>query len=127
MKIFEEWVLGFMGRFNAGDLDGAMSDFTEQGQYIDEFGNSYLGKSQIRTALSPIFDGSYGSLVYTVDDMILEPEKERALVTWTLSITGSDSGVSKMRGLDILEFDGEKVKSKNCYIKAKEVLIEAIT
>jgi len=32
-----------------------------------------------------------------------------------------------MRGLDVLEFDGDKLKLKNCYIKAKEVLIEAIT
>lgn len=127
MKLFEDRVLKFMERFNIGDLDSTMSDFAEEGKYIDEFGNTYSGKVQIRKALTPIFDGSYGALAYTIEDMILDPENEKALVTWSLNITGSDSAVSRMRGLDVLEFDGDKLKLKNCYIKAKEVLIEAIT
>lgn len=124
MTAFKKHVLRFMGRFNDSDLDGALSDFTDDGQYIDEFGKVHQGKTEIRTAMTPIFDGSYGALVYVIEDMILDSANEKALVTWTLNITGSDSSVNKMRGLDVLNFEGEKVSSKNCYIKAKEVLIE---
>ena len=127
MKLFEDRVLKFMERFNVGDLDGAISDFAEEGKYIDEFGTTYSGKARIRKALTPIFDGSYGALAYTVEDLILDPENEKALVTWSLAITGPEGAASRMRGLDVLEFDGDKLKLKNCYIKAKEVLIEAIT
>ncbi len=126
MTAFKEHVLRFMDRFNASDLDGALSDFTDDGQYIDEFGNIHQGKTEIRAAMAPIFDGSFGFLVYTIEDIILDPENEKALVTWTLRITSADNPVSTMRGLDVLDFDGEKVRSKNCYIKAKEVLVEPI-
>lgn len=124
MADFKDHVLRFMDRFNSGDLDGALSDFTDNGQYIDEFGTTHRGKTELRTALTPILDGSYGSLAYTIEDMLLDSQNSRALVTWTLRITDPDNAVSKMRGLDILDFDGEKVRSKNCYIKAKDVLIE---
>ena len=126
MSDFKEHVLRFMGRFNDSDLDGALSDFTDDGQYIDEFGKVHQGKTAIRTAMTSIFDGSYGALVYVIEDMILDSANEKALVTWTLNITGSDSSVNKMRGLDVLDFDGEKVSSKNCFIKAKEVLVEPV-
>lgn len=126
MTVFKQHVLRFMGRFNDSDLDGALSDFTDDGQYIDEFGKAHQGKTEIRAAITPIFDGSFGALVYIIEDMILDPANEKALVTWTLKITGPDNSVSKMSGLDVLDFDGEKVSSKNCFIKAKEILIEPI-
>jgi len=126
MTTFKENVVNFMGRFNNKDLEGALSDFTDDGQYIDEFGNTHKGKTAIRTVLAPILDGSFGALTYTTEDIILDPSNQRALVTWTLNITANDNSISKMRGLDILDFNGKKVSSKNCYIKAKEVLIEAV-
>jgi len=126
MTIFKGHVQRFMGHFNANDLNGVLNDFTDDGQYIDEFGKVHQGKMQIRTAMTPIFDGSFGALTYIIEDIILDPENQKALVTWTLKITAPDSSVSKMRGLDVLDFDGEKVSTKNCYIKAKEVLIEPI-
>lgn len=127
MPAFKENVLSFMDRFNEGDLDGTMSDFTDDGQYIDEFGVTHQGLSAIRAVLTPILCGHFGKLNYTIEDLILDPENDRALVTWTLKITAEDNSVSKMRGLDILDFAGEKVRSKNCYIKSKEVLIEPVT
>ncbi|WP_339671467.1 nuclear transport factor 2 family protein [Dasania marina] len=126
MATFKENVLSFMGRFNDNDLEGALSDFTDDGQYIDEFGNTHQGKTEIRAVLTPIFDGSFGTLTYITEDIISDPSNERAMVTWTLKIKGADNSVCKMRGLDILDFDGKKVRSKNCYIKAREVLIEPI-
>lgn len=126
MTEFKSHVLRFMDRFNSGDLDGALNDFADDGEYVDEFGNSHRGKTQLRKILTPILDGSYGGLVYTVEEMILDPDNSKALVTWTLTITGADNSVSKMRGLDVLVFKGEKVRLKNCYIKSKDVLIEPV-
>lgn len=126
MTAFKDQVLRFMNHFNVSDLDGALSDFTKDGQYIDEFGTTHQGAAAIRTALTPIFDGTFGTLAYTIEEMMLDSGNNRALVTWTLKITGADRAVSKMRGLDVLDFDGDKVRSKNCYIKAKEVLIEPV-
>jgi|GEM_PF-4948502 uncharacterized protein (TIGR02246 family) len=126
MTTLKENVMRFMSRFSDNDLEGALANFTDDGQYIDEFGNTHQGKAAIRAVLTPIFDGSYGTLTYVTEETILDPENERALVTWTLKIKGDDQSTCKMRGLDILDFEGTKVTSKNCYIKAKEVLIEPI-
>lgn len=126
MTDFKDHVLRFMDRFNAGDLDGALNDFANDGQYIDEFGNTHRGRTELRKVLTPILDGSYGSLAYTIEEMILDPENSKALVTWTLRITNSDNSVNKIRGLDVLDFEGEKVRSKNCYIKSRDVLIEPV-
>ncbi|PLW69873.1 YybH family protein [Pseudohalioglobus lutimaris] len=127
MTELEEHVANFMARFNASDLEGALADFSDEGRYIDEFGNVHAGKIEIRAAMTPIFDGSFGDLAYTVEETIVDPASEKALVTWTLRITGADNSVSMMRGLDILVFDGARVLLKDCYIKAKEVLVEPIS
>jgi hypothetical protein len=44
MKIFKGHVQRFMGHFNANDLNGVLNDFTDDGQYIDEFGKVHQGK-----------------------------------------------------------------------------------
>ncbi len=127
MSELETKVLQFMERFNAGDLDAAMADFAENSQYIDEYGTIHSGKKDISEALAPIFNGAFGQLKYTVSDLILDSDANRALVTWELLITGADSAVSRMQGLDILDFEGTRVRSKNCFIKAKETLIEPLS
>lgn len=117
--------LDFMACFNGKDVDAAMDWFAQDAIYTDPEGKLYRGGEEIRAALSVIFDGTLGQIHYKVTDMIVDEAASKALVTWTLEMTAEDGGVTMMRALDILQFENEKVRSKDCYSRASALLIES--
>lgn len=114
----------FMTRFNLADLDGIVASFAAGGVYHDPVGHAHSGQDAIRAALAPLFDGSMGKLHYAIQETLLDESDERALVTWTLSMTAQDGVISRLRGLDILRFSGQELREKNCYCKADALHFE---
>lgn len=76
-------------------------------------------------SLRSIFDGTLGSVHYEVHSTILDEATQRALVTWTMLMTAADGSRSSAEGLDILQFEDERLVSKNAFCKADSLAIRA--
>jgi ketosteroid isomerase-like protein len=114
----------FLAYFNEGDLEGALASFAPDGEFLDATGAAHTGAPALRAALTPLFDGSRGTFNYETTEMFVEEATGRALVTWILTITPKNGAAAKVRGLDILRFAEDGVKSKNAFCKARELLVE---
>ncbi|MCP3987909.1 MAG: nuclear transport factor 2 family protein [Actinomycetia bacterium] len=113
---------GFMEAFNENDLDRMMSYFAPDGAVYDEFnGTANQGVDAIRAAFAPQFDGAFGEMKFLDEDLFLDPEADKVMVSWrcTLEVKGEPVG---WRGLDLLHWDGDKVTQKITYAKAKAPL-----
>ena len=121
----ERLVLDFTDCFNQDDLDGVMAYFAEDSVYDEFNGNRSEGKAAIRAAFEPQFRGDFGTIRFHQEDLILDPDAGKALISWTcsLDIPNSDDGKRNAshkawRGLDILHFRDGKLTVKQTYAKA---------
>ena len=120
-----QWVLDFTEAFNRDDLDGVMSCMAD-GAVYDEFnGTRSEGKVAIRAAFEPQFRGDFGVIRFQREDLILDHEAGKALISWTCSFQLDDSSVA-WRGLDVLHFRDGLVTVKETYAKAQKPLITQI-
>ncbi len=113
----------FTDAFNRNDLDAVMAFFSEDGVYDEFSGKCNRGKVAIRAAFEPQFSGAFGSMKFLEDDVLVDGEAGKAMISWrcTLSVNGKPTS---WRGLDLLLFVGECVVSKRTYAKAKAPLFE---
>jgi len=113
----------FTDAFNRNDLDAVMAFFAEDGVYDEFNGKRNRGKAEIRAAFEPQFSGAFGDMKFLEDDMVVDAETDKAMISWrcTLSINGKPTS---WRGLDLLLFVRECVVSKRTYAKARAPLFE---
>lgn len=112
----------FMDAFNRMDLDAMMSFFASDGAVYDEFNGTFnTGLDAIRAAFAPQFDGAFGDMKFLDEDLFIDPEVGKVLVSWTcsLEVKGQPTG---WRGLDLLHWEGDKITRKITYAKAKAPL-----
>ena len=97
--------------------------FSEDGVYDEFSGKCNRGKVAIRAAFEPQFSGAFGSMKFLEDDIFVDAEAGKAMISWrcTLSVDGKPTS---WRGLDLLLFVGECVVSKRTYAKARVPLFE---
>jgi ketosteroid isomerase-like protein len=125
----ERLVLDFTDCFNQDDLDGVMAYFAEDSVYDEFNGARSEGKAAIRAAFEPQFRGDFGTIRFHQEDLILDPDAGKALISWTCSLdrpnsndgshTASHNAWHKAwRGLDILHFRDGKLTVKQTYAKA---------
>lgn len=115
----------FMDAFNRMDLDSTMSYFAAEGAVYDEFnGSMNNGLDAIRGAFAPQFEGAFGEMKFLDDDLFIDPEESKVMVSWTcsLEVKGERTG---WRGLDLLHWEGDKIVRKLTYAKAKAPLFDA--
>ena len=113
----ERLVLDFTDCFNRDDLDGVMAYFAEDSVYDEFNGNRSEGKAAIRAAFEPQFRGDFGTIRFHQEDLILDSDAGKALISWTCSLDRGDSH-NAWRGLDILHFRDGKLTVKQTYAKA---------
>ena len=113
----------FTDAFNRNDLDTVMAFFADDGIYDEFNGKRNRGKSAIRAAFEPQFNGAFGKMEFIEDDIFVDAETCDAMIAWrcTLAIKGMPTS---WRGLDLLRFVGERVVSKRTYAKARAPLFE---
>jgi ketosteroid isomerase-like protein len=113
----------FMAAFNRNDLDTVMSFFTDDAVYDEFNGKSNQGKSAIRAAFAPQFNGAFGNMQFLDEDLFIDAETGKVMASWrcTLVIKGKPTA---WRGLDLLHFQGDKLVRKITYAKAKAPLFE---
>ena len=113
-----ELAANFVGAFNRHDIDAAMAFVCETAIFEDARGGRFVGKQAIRDAFMPLFNGTLGSPIFHDDDLFVDVEQGKVAVSWELQITVA--GVDKrLRGVDMLHFDGDKLARKLTYAKAE--------
>ena len=108
---------GFVEAFNRQDLDAVADWFTEDAVMDDLRGEVIEGREAIRAAFAPLLNGERGRIRFDGEELFAEAASDKVLASWTLTMEVSGKPM-KMRGLDILEFRGDKVARKLVYCKA---------
>jgi len=113
----------FVDAFNRMNLDDVVSFFAEDGIYEDSTGGRHIGHDAIRTAFAPLVGGSRGNIRFDGEDVFVETDTGKVLASWRLNLD-KDGEVSVIRGIDILEFEANKLKKKMAYMKADKPHLE---
>lgn len=114
-------VRAFVQAFNRRDLDDVMSYFADDSIYDELTGVRHVGKAAIRDAFVPQFRGDYGPIVFDEEDLFVDEQAGKALVSWVCRLEGKPGG---WRGLDVLCFADGQVVEKRTYTKADVPKIE---
>ncbi len=112
----------FLDAFNAHDVDAVMSFFTED-CVLDmprgpaPGGRRLVGKEQVRTGIQARFDGipdvHYGDDRHWVCG-------DRAVSEWTIRGTQATGEPIHVRGCDLFELTGDKIRRKDSFWKIVE-------
>ena len=113
----------FVDAFNRMNLDDVVNFFATDGVYEDSTGGRHVGHEAIRTAFKPLVGGSRGKIRFDGEDIFVEAESGKVLASWRLNLD-KDGSVSVIRGIDILEFTGDKLKRKGAYMKVDKPHLE---
>ena len=113
----------FVDAFNRMNLDDVVNFFATDGVYEDSTGGRHVGHEAIRTAFEPLVGGSRGKIRFDGEDIFVEAESGKVLASWRLNLD-KDGSVSVIRGIDILEFTGDKLKCKGAYMKVDKPHLE---
>ena len=113
----------FVDAFNRMNLNDVVSFFADDGIYEDSTGGRHIGHDAIRTAFEPLVGGSRGSIRFDGEDVFVETDTGKVLASWRLNLD-KDGEVSVIRGIDILEFEADKLKKKMAYMKADKPHLE---
>ena len=113
----------FVDAFNRMNLDDVVSFFSENAVYEDSSGGRHVGHEAIRTAFEPLVGGSRGRIRFDGEDVFAEVETGKVLASWRLNLD-KDGDVSVIRGIDVLEFEGNKLAKKLAYMKVDKPHLE---
>ena len=102
--------------FNRMSLDDVVAFFTEDGIYEDSTGGRHIGLAAIRAAFEPLVGGSKGKIHFDGEDVFVEADSGKVLASWRLTLD-REGEISMIRGIDILEFEQDKLKKKMAYMK----------
>ena len=114
----------FVDAFNRMNLDDVLSFFSEDAVYEDSAGGRHVGHNAIRIAFEPLVGGSRGRIRFDGEDVFAEVETGKVLASWRLSLD-KDGDVSVIRGIDVLEFQGNKLAKKLAYMKVDKPHLES--
>ena len=115
-----ELLAEFGEAWNRHDPDCLMEYMAEDCSYQASFGpelegRAYVGREAVRQGFAIFFelypDGRF------VDSEIWVLDGERGAAKWTFVATGPDGGELRVRGCDLFEFDGPKIRRKNAFRK----------
>lgn len=112
----------FLAAFNAHDLDAIMAFFAEDCELClprgrEPWGARYVGKAAVRDGLATRFAGipdvHYGEDAHWVCG-------SHGVSTWLLTGTTRTGDSIRVRGVDLLEFEGGRIVRKDSYWKIVE-------
>ena len=117
-----ERVQDFTEAFNRESIDEVMAYFADDAIYDEFHGERHVGKPAIRAAFEPQFEGKYGRMRFHTEDMFLDVETGKAMISWMLTVESGDRA-GGWRGLDLLYFRDGKLVEKHTYAKTHRPLI----
>lgn len=116
------WVEDFTEAFNRENIDEVMAYFADDAIYDEFHGERHVGKAAIRAAFEPQFEGKYGRMRFHTEDMFLDIDTGKAMISWLLTLESGDRA-GGWRGLDLLHFRDGKLVEKHTYAKAERPLM----
>ena len=118
----EDLVVRFTEAFNRDDLDEVMSFVADDAIYDEYNGARHHGREAIRAAFVPQFRGDFGTIRFLTEDLFVDVDTGKALIRWECRLTRSDT-TRAWRGLDVLRFEGDRLREKHTYAKAQTLLL----
>lgn len=106
--------------FNGPSVDEVIAYFADDATYEDPLGVAHFGKSGVRAALA---SGMSGTQTYQVSRLFAYGHE--VVATWVLEIGQGPARVA-LTGMDILTFRNGLVHRKQCFMKAKELLMRPL-
>jgi ketosteroid isomerase-like protein len=111
----EERLAEFMECWNTRDVDKLVGFFTEDGVFHgsvgpDLLGTTAVGPDAIRAAITGLFERSPGG---RFEDTSVYVAGDRGVAEWTFV-----AGGTAVRGCDLFEFAGDRIRVKNAFRKA---------
>jgi ketosteroid isomerase-like protein len=112
----------FLEAFNRHDVDAIMGFFVDDCEFDtprgpSPYGRRLRGKEAVREGIEARFSGipdvTYGDDSHWVSG-------DRGVSQWTLRGTTGDGQRIEVRGCDLFEFEGDKLRSKDSYWKIVE-------
>ena len=105
---------GFLDAFNAHDVDAIMEFFTEDCVLDTPREQHYAGKEEVRKGIQARFDG--------IPDVVYGDDRhftcgDRAVSEWTIRGTQSTGEPIEVRGCDLFELAGGKIRRKDSFWK----------
>jgi uncharacterized protein (TIGR02246 family) len=70
----------FVDAFNRNDLDAVIGFFAEDGLYDEFNGRRNVGKDAIRSAFTPQFTGTFGTMRFLDQDLFVDPDCGKVMV-----------------------------------------------
>ena len=119
----EAWVEDFTEAFNRENIDEVMAYFADDAIYDEFHGGRHVGKEAIRAAFEPQFADKYGRMRFHTEDMFLDVETGKAMISWLLTLESGDRA-GGWRGLDLLHFRDGKLVEKHTYAKTERPRID---
>jgi len=119
--------LDFTEAFNRDDLDAVVACFAGDGVYEEFDGKASRGPEAIRAAFAPQFRGDFGVVRFHREDLFVDPEANKAMISWTCRLTKGERSAG-WQGLDLIHFDAAgKIVRKLTYAKAEKPLLRKLT
>lgn len=121
MKVTTETLEEILDAFNRHDLDAIMQFFSEDCSFDfprgpEPWGQRFVGKEQVREALSRRFRG-IPDVHYGDDRHWISSDGTMGVSEWTLTGTSTSGQKLEVRGCDLWEFHNGMVTRKNSFWK----------
>jgi taurine dehydrogenase small subunit len=111
----------FMAAWNAHDVDGIVEFFADDCVFHasvgpELMGASYRGRDEVRSGVAAFFerypDGRFADASAFVAG-------DRGASEWTFVFTGPEGAEVAVRGCDLFEFEGDRIRVKNAFRKSR--------
>jgi ketosteroid isomerase-like protein len=115
----------FSAAWNAKDLNAVMDLMADHCEFRSsvgpEPGTHFAGRDEVRRGFEIFLKPSDAPQPQTVHEEMLVTG-DFAVTRWTLRMPGADASSSDVRGCDVFEFDGDRIKLKDTYRKVAGTL-----
>ena len=107
--------------WNRHDADLLMQYMTDDCSYQASFGpelegRSFVGRDAVRDGIQQFFDRYPDGRFVDSEVWVLSPQRGASVWTFVATVDGDET---RVRGCDLFEFDGDKVKRKNAFRKQR--------
>jgi ketosteroid isomerase-like protein len=120
-----ERLTAFFDAWNEHDVETIVSFFTPDGSYLasigpDDGGTTFHGTHELRRGVAAFLD-NYRDVHYT--DLRIGIADDRAFASWTFHGIDPSGQAMTYRGVDLFQFDGDRIALKDAYRKERSAPI----